>query len=60
MTLQEKIACRDAMKEMAVESYTMFNHYQDEVKRLDIEISQQWHDHVVISVDKIKDERGIK
>lgn len=60
MTLKEKIACRDAMKEMAIESYNLFNHYQDEVKRLDIEISQQWHDQVISSVDKIKEERGIK
>lgn len=60
MTLQEKIAYRDAMKEMAIESYNLFNQYQDEVKRLDIEISQAWHEQVISSVDKIKDERGIK
>lgn len=60
MTLQEKIAYRDAMKEMAAESYNLFNHYQDEVKRLDLEISQAWHDQVIGSVDKIKEERGIK
>lgn len=60
MTLQEKIAYRDAMKEMAIESYNLFNQYQDEVNRLDVEIDQEWHNQVISGVDRIKEERGIK
>lgn len=41
MTLKEKIAYREAMREVAEDSQTMFNHYMDEYRRIDEEIHEE-------------------
>ena len=61
MTLKQKIAYREAMREMAEESNNLFNPYLDEYNRITKEIKDQYHWRIVKNAERLfrRNKRGI-
>ena len=53
MTLKQKIAYREAMREMAEESSNLFNPYLDEANRMRKEINEEYHWRIVKNAERL-------